>query len=94
MSKEQDIQKEIIDYINCNGGRAFKQNQIGIWSEKGVPDIIFIYNKKFCAIEIKKKGNKPTVIQQRYLDLINKLGGFAKTIYSLAELKDMLEKLN
>jgi Holliday junction resolvase len=74
---EQDIQKDILDYLRSVGALPFKQNQIGIYAEKGVPDILACYCGRFIAIEVKIPGKKPTKIQQHYLDTLDAIGGFA-----------------
>jgi Holliday junction resolvase len=75
--KEQDIQSSIINYIKSIGGLPIKQNQIGIYAQAGVPDIIACINGKFVAIEVKRPGQKPKPIQEVFLNTINKCGGIA-----------------
>ena len=59
MAKEQDIQGAIIKYIQSIGGMAFKQNQIGIYAQAGVPDLLCCVKGRFVAIEVKKPKKKP-----------------------------------
>lgn len=75
--KEQDIQTAIINYIKSIGGLPIKQNQIGIYAQAGVPDIIACIKGKFVAIEVKRPGQKPKPIQYAFIDAINKCGGVA-----------------
>ena len=53
MAKEQDIQTNIMDYIRSIGGLPIKQNQIGIYAQAGVPDIIACIKGRFVAIDVK-----------------------------------------
>jgi Holliday junction resolvase len=89
--KEQDIQAEIMNYIRSRGGIAIKQNEIGIYSEAGVPDIIVCYKGLFVAVETKRPKKKPTVIQQKYIDDINKNGGAATKLVSIEGAKKFLD---
>lgn len=45
----------------------------------------------FCAIEVKRPGNKPTGIQQKFIDKINGLGGIA---FYAVSVDDAKQKLN
>ena len=75
---EQDIQKNIIDFLESKGFLAIKHNNIGIYARAGVPDILACSNQgKFIGIEVKRPGEKPKPIQQAFLDAINQLNGVA-----------------
>lgn len=91
MAKEQDIQKEIIDYISSIGGIAFKQNQIGIYAQAGVPDLLCCVKGRFIAIEVKKPKKKPKAIQNAFIEAINKCGGIAFYATSVDDVKCMIE---
>ena len=90
---EQKIQKDIMDYLRSIGALPFKQNQIGIYSEKGVPDILACYGGYFVAIEVKIPGEKPTKIQQRFLGTIHKAGGQAICATSVSDVKILMDSL-
>lgn len=92
MAKEQDIQTNIMDYIRSIGGLPIKQNQIGIYAQAGVPDIIACIKGRFVAIEVKKPKKKPTAIQYAWLEAINKIGGLAFYADNLQIVKDTIEK--
>ena len=88
---EQDIQKDMIDFLEKNGILAIKHNNIGIYARAGVPDILACSNQgKFIGIEVKRPGQKPKPIQQAFLDAINKLNGVAFYATSVEEVKDKL----
>ena len=75
---EQDIQKNIIDFLEKKGFLAIKHNNIGIYARAGVPDILACSNQgRFIGIEVKRPGEKPKPIQQAFLDAINQLNGVA-----------------
>ena len=86
--KEQDIQKEILDFLRSIGYLAIKQNNIGIYARAGVPDIIACSSEgKFIGIEVKRPGQKPKPIQDAFLDAINKIGGVAFCATSVDDVK-------
>ena len=92
---EQDIQKDMLDFLEKNGILAIKHNNIGIYARAGVPDILCCSNQgKFIGIEVKRPGEKPKPIQQAFLDAINKLNGVAFSAVSVEEVKSKLIERN
>lgn len=89
---EQDIQTAIMDYIRSIGGLPIKQNQIGIYAQAGVPDILACVKGHFVAIEVKKPGEKPKPIQYAFLDAINHCGGVGMWSDSVEKVKEELKK--
>ena len=90
---EQDIQKDIIDFLEKKGFLAIKHNNIGIYARAGVPDILACSNQgKFIGIEVKRPGEKPKPIQQAFLDAINQLNGVAFSAVSADEVQGELVK--
>ena len=77
--KEQTIQKEIIKYLESIGSYTIKTIKT---SKAGTPDIIACLNGRFIAIEVKRRGNKPTPLQLVKLDKIKESGGIAFVAYS------------
>lgn len=76
MKSEQQIQKEIVDYLEKNNYYVVKVVRA---NKSGVPDILFCKNGKFCAVEVKAKGKKSKVteLQKHHLFLIQSSGGKA-----------------
>lgn len=91
---EQHIQTSIIKYIKSIGGLPIKQNQIGIYAQAGIPDIIACIKGRFVAIEVKRPGEKPTPIQEAFLESIAKKGGVAFWSDNLDRVKSLLKKEN
>lgn len=90
---EQDIQKEIIDFLESKGFIPIKHNNIGIYARAGVPDILCCSNKgRFIGIEVKRPGQKPKPIQQAFIDAINKVNGVAFYAVSVEEVQKELIK--
>ena len=92
--KEQDIQTSIMNYIKSIRGLPIKQNQIGIYGQAGVPDIIACIKGRFVGIEVKRPGQRPKPIQEAFLDAINKKGGIGLWADNLDKVKDTLKKEN
>ena len=84
---EQQLQKEIIDYLEQNGHYVIKTIRT---NKAGVPDLVIctMDSGKFYAIEVKREGKKKNVtkLQQFHLDLINKTGGKAFVADSLYDV--------
>ena len=91
-SVEQAIQTSIIRYIKSIGGLPIKQNQIGIYAQAGVPDIIACIKGRFVAIEVKKPGKKPEPIQEAFLQSITKKGGLAFWSDNLDKVKAIIKE--
>jgi Holliday junction resolvase len=92
---EQDIQRDILKFLEKNGILAIKHNNIGIYARAGVPDILCCANGgKFIGIEVKRPGQKPKPIQKAFLDTINSLGGIAFSAVSVEEVESNLKKHN
>lgn len=91
--KEQNIQTNIMNYISSIGGLPIKQNQLGIYAQAGVPDLICCVKGHFIGIEVKQPGKKPKPIQKAFLEAITKCGGIAFYATSVEEVKDKLKEL-
>lgn len=102
---EAGIQKAILDYLKLKGHFAIRVNTQGVpmWNEgnrlkgfrpspmKGVADILGVKKGgQFFAIEVKKKGNKPSPEQLKFLADVEKRGGIAMVAYNLEEVTKLL----
>lgn len=105
VSEEKATQKLILEYLNNNKFYCWRNNTGMIFSEykgkkrawyagmKGSSDIIGVApNGKFIGIEVKGKGNKPSLSQQMFLAEVTKRGGYALVAYSLEDVVDFIEK--
>ena len=80
---ENEIKKQITDYLKLNGYKVFRINNVGIFNakrqcyifkgEKGVSDLLAISKRKnqILFIETKVKPRKPTAEQLEFLDLVD-----------------------
>lgn len=91
---EQDIQTSIMNFIYSIGGLPIKQNQIGIYAQAGVPDILACIKGRFVAIEVKIPGETPKPHQKAFLEAIIKCGGVSMWADNLQDVKNVLKKEN
>lgn len=101
MTTESNIQKQIMLAISEAGGRVWRNN-VGVLKDKrGIPirfglcpgssDLIGVCpDGKMLAIEVKKPGQKPREDQQKFIDLINSMGGKAGVATSAKEAVDIM----
>ena len=103
-ASEQEIQKVIIDYLKLKKFIVFKHRNVGIYKqdtgkyiplsfgEKGISDIIGCSPQgTFVAIEVKKRGGKPTPEQLEFIARVSANGGIAFVAYSLDDVIVALE---
>jgi len=75
-------------YTNKKGVSKQRMWRAGV---KGGSDILGIAkNGRFIAIECKVKPNKPTVLQEAFLNTIESYGGYAIVAYSLEDIEPIL----
>lgn len=91
---ETDITKKIMNHLKSRPYCwAFKTHG-GIMQAAGIPDVIACFKGRFVGLEVKRPGNKPTLLQKVTLDLINKAGGTGAVVYSLEDAIRILEKID
>jgi hypothetical protein len=102
-ASEQEIQKTIIDYLRIKQYVVFKHHSTGstirggkpvffAYGEKGISDIIACSTDgRFVAIEVKKKGGKPSQEQLEFLARVKDKRGIAILAYSLQDVLDVFE---
>ena len=56
-------------------GRKGVSDLVGWKREYVSQELIGRYNARFCAVEIKRPGQHPTIEQQAFLDLVKRDGG-------------------
>lgn len=95
---EQGIQKAIIDYLRLKKFVAFKHHSTGSTiregkavffkhGDRGIADVIGCSpSGRFIAIEVKKKGGKPSEEQIQFIESVNASGGIGIIAYSLDDV--------
>ena len=88
---EQDLVNQIKKYLQTKKDIFFWKEHGGQYGTAGIPDIIVCYKGKFIAFECKKPGGKPTILQKITINKIIKAKGIAVVVYSLDEVKEIIE---
>ena len=92
--KEKTITNQILKHLkSCPECFAFKDHG-GLYGTSGIPDIICCYRGKFVAFEVKTLTGKLSKLQEITINRINEAGGVAAKVTSLAEVKEILSKVN
>jgi hypothetical protein len=104
--KEMLLVRQIVDYLNYRGHFVQRTNSGTVQAETngrkrfikmaqaGTADITGCSKDgRFLAIEAKIKPNKPTALQEAYLNEIRKRGGIALVAYSLDDVTQHPDKL-
>ena len=91
MSSEQQIQSQVIKYLESIGAYVVK---VITSNHSGTPDICACLNGRWISIEMKKPGAKPEPLQFYHLSQIQKAGGLATWASSLSQVQDFLAQHN
>ena len=91
MATEQQVQKQIITYLESIGAYTVVTIKC---SKSGVSDVLACLNGHFLSIEVKLPGQLSTVtlIQQYNLDLVIQSGGIAFAATSVADVTNQLQQ--
>ena len=65
---EREVEKAVVDYAEAKGCISIKLDGM---HNRGKPDRLFFYSGRTLVIEMKKPGEKPTKLQQSWLDRFN-----------------------
>ncbi len=90
---ESALIKKIRTYLMNLDGCFFWKEHGGQYGTAGIPDIIVCYHGRFVALEAKVGKNKPTSLQAATIKQIQKAGGTAAVVYSLDDVKKILNNL-
>lgn len=95
MSREKDLQDDCLDYLDKRGIYAVNTHG-NAFERRGRPDLYICYNGRFIGCELKKaeSGNRPTPLQLKHLQEIEKSGGIGVWITTLKQLQDLLCSLD
>ena len=90
---EKDLVNDIRKYLQTKENLFFWKEHGGQFGTAGIPDIIVCYKGKFIAFECKKPGGKPTLLQSIAINKIKRAGGISQVVYSLDEVKAIIEEI-
>ena len=79
LTPEAKVKKVVATQLKERGAYYFYP-VTGGYGKSGVPDIIGCYDGLFFGIECKAGKNKPTALQWKNINDINKAGGYALVV--------------
>ena len=88
---EKSIVNSILKWLKSQPGCFAWKEHGGQYGTAGIPDIICCIDGQFMAFEVKRPGNKPTVLQQETIKVIRAAGGQALVVYSLNDVKEAIK---
>ncbi len=90
---ERDIVAAIKKYLASLGcGVFFWKEHGGPYGTSGVPDIIICYKGRFIGMECKLPGGRLTELQKRAIEKINRAGGIARRVESVADAMAVIQQ--
>lgn len=92
--KETDIKRAIIRYLKYRGCLVIPYRNVGIFkrdtgkyipsSQLGISDLLGLTHEgKFFAIEVKMPGNRLTLHQEKFLEVVRSFGCIGIVAYSV-----------
>lgn len=93
MKSEAALQAEILRYLRSLGIWCWVMKTI-VCNECGVPDIICCYKGYFVGLEVKTLKGKVSAPQRLQLKRIQMARGRAAVVRSMADVIEVLEKLD
>lgn len=99
--KEQDIQNQILEYLHLRRIKAYRINSGMIRTEhghmvklapKGFSDIVGVLaGGRALFIEVKMGNNKPTALQEMFLEEMREQGALAFVAWGIEDVKEALK---
>ncbi len=74
MTPEAKVKKKVREMLR-EFGAYYTMPVTGGYGVSGTPDFIVCWRGRFFGIECKARGNQPTALQERAMQLIRKAGG-------------------
>jgi hypothetical protein len=84
----------ILTYCRGRQGRWTKVHGGDPYQESGISDILGCYRGRFVAIEVKRPGGKVSPLQQRFLEDVEKAGGYAIVAESVGDVRELLDTIS
>ena len=90
MTKESAIVKAILKHLNSLPGCLARKRWGGGMGVAGEPDIDACICGRSLQLEVKRPGEKPTLLQLKRLDEWREAGALVGVVTSVAEVKELL----
>ena len=92
---ERDIVAAIKKYLTSLGEDVFFWKEHGsAYGTSGIPDIIVCYRGRFVGMECKLPGGRLTELQKRAIAKINRAGGIARRVESVADALAIIQLID
>lgn len=92
---ERDVVAAIKKYLALLGSDVFFWKEHGgPYGTSGVPDIICCYKGRFLGLEVKLPTGTLTELQKRTIEKINRAGGIASRVESVADVQKIIAKVD
>ena len=88
---EQQIQKQILDYLTSIGSYAFKVQSA---NRAGIADIIACHQGHFYAFEVKRQGGVIAPLQLHNQQLVQQAGGTALIVDNLPIVQSIFQPIS
>ena len=88
-TKESKLEEEIENFM-CKTGIWQLARYQAQSNQNGLPDRLYLYKGYLLGLELKTDEGKPTKLQIRKIDEINKNGGIALIIKNVDEVKRLI----
>ena len=89
--KESDIVRAILKYLKTVPGCFAWKEHGGMYGTAGIPDVICCYCGRFYGFEVKTETGEPKELQKATIRKIQKAGGVALVVRSVAEVRAVIE---
>lgn len=92
---EKIFEDKVKAYLESKGAWYVKYWGGGLYTKRGVPDILVCYKGRFIAVEAKADNGRPSELQLHQIKKIQEAGGIAMVLYpkDFDDFKKMIEKL-
>lgn len=100
MTKEKDIQRDILYYLELKKVFHYRQNTGALatptggfirYGTTGAPDIVCVIQGKYVGLEIKRPGGRLSPGQERFAEQLKKAGGDYHVVTSLDDIFQLLK---
>ncbi len=92
-TKESKLEEEVEKFMKRKGIWQLARYQAQS-NQNGLPDRLYLYKGYLLGLELKTDEGKPTKLQLKKLDEINKNGGIGLIIRSIEEVEYLIKIIN
>lgn len=91
---ESKLAKKVKSYLVAQGAFVFNvHGGDSPFQEIGIPDLLCCFRGLFIGLELKLPGEEPSRIQELKMQKIRDADGIAEVVYSVAQVRLILERI-